>query len=534
MNLHVMYFYMTFIYAYRDVKLENLIFSDEGELSAIKIVDVGSAVKIPSSCRDGVFRDTSVVGTMGYLAPESIQYYDYSRASDIWQAGCVLYSLLSGMSPFSPTDPSQTTHRSYFKTEGVGWETISQDAKRLVKGLLHRNPSYRMTIDQILSHPWMVTEVSNEHLGLDYLTRFKYLALRQQMKSFLHDHNIDLGGSSSEVNRHLDSIIPAFMRQSSSLSTTEGTPSPFKRRKNPTRAQPEMMRDGSWLTQLSPLSTPDGRCVRGKGPMSTPPFRFPLAALELTPQSSPREDPNSPIKSFRCDSTSSCGSGFHPHLSSTRISYETFESIVLNSDLPELATRQMFDMFDKEKKGYLDMKDFLLTMLACRPADYAHTDTQTDAQRASPSPRSPSDGPLQRPSLSGDCAYAEVSDNDDTDVVVSKDFVLAFQESIRPYLSILDLNDTGFVALEDVKVAVSCYFLDVSNPIRMSDLYVHSMSRIEGLIRGLKVTSDGRLSIEEFKKFCDMLLASYSHSTTEGSCESEMDTGEEKKPSGLS
>ena len=34
-------------------------------------------------------------------------------------------------------------------------EKISDEAKDLLKGLLNKNPKKRLTIDQILNHPWL-------------------------------------------------------------------------------------------------------------------------------------------------------------------------------------------------------------------------------------------------------------------------------------------------------------------------------------------------------------------------------------------
>jgi serine/threonine protein kinase len=42
-----------------------------------------------------------LVGTEGFFAPESLSKCEYSRKSDIWQLGCVLYAMLVGYHPFS-------------------------------------------------------------------------------------------------------------------------------------------------------------------------------------------------------------------------------------------------------------------------------------------------------------------------------------------------------------------------------------------------------------------------------------------------
>jgi serine/threonine protein kinase len=99
---------------HRDIKLENLMLihpreedsdSDcDGHLQEtdldpehglrtqqLKIIDYGSMVHLPDT--DRVYHDHTLVGTPGYIAPESVTYLDYSFQSDIWQVGCCLFSL---------------------------------------------------------------------------------------------------------------------------------------------------------------------------------------------------------------------------------------------------------------------------------------------------------------------------------------------------------------------------------------------------------------------------------------------------------
>lgn len=432
---------------------------------------------------------------MGYLAPESIQYFDYSSASDIWQAGCVLYSMLSGLPPFDPQDVQQVTHGRCFAMEGVGWEDISRDAKSLVKSLLVRNPKYRITIEQILEHPWMLNkDVSDKNLGMEYLTRLKHLALRQRMKNFFLENDINLGGDSDAVCRKLDSIIPTFVRKSSSLSTSEGTPSPRKKKKKKeTSFRREdvilsLQGNGEFGESCSTLQqSPD----RSRLSISSTRFRW-NQAIEATACNSSREydtasddddagdagdDPSRGAGGEERGAGES-GPAMRKSLHPSRISFDSFEDIMIASELPELATPQVFGMFDKDQKGCVDMKEFLLTMLAFR-----------------------------------DVKEKGAVSHDSEDGVQNADFQQSFEASIKLYFQIFDLEQTGFVDFHDLKVAVGCFFLDLSSPIRSSsDLYVQGMSRVESLMRGIEVSEDGKISFEEFNKFYNLLLETYNKS----------------------
>ena len=89
-----------------DIKMDNLMFTNMDEMK-IKIVDFGLAV--PLMKRDKHF-DTELHGNKSNLAPESIVAYRrdrmavYSKASDMWQAGFLLYTLLYGVYPFEVED----------------------------------------------------------------------------------------------------------------------------------------------------------------------------------------------------------------------------------------------------------------------------------------------------------------------------------------------------------------------------------------------------------------------------------------------
>lgn len=39
-------------------------------------------------------------GTIAFRAPEMFQHKSYNESIDLWAAGCVLYTMLSGYQPF--------------------------------------------------------------------------------------------------------------------------------------------------------------------------------------------------------------------------------------------------------------------------------------------------------------------------------------------------------------------------------------------------------------------------------------------------
>lgn len=88
---------------HRDIKLDNLIIDPTNGL--VKIIDFGFA----QSCKE---RLKVYCGTPSYMLPELIQKKEYSGAdADLWAAGVVLYTMLTGMLPFRGKDEKEAKRR---------------------------------------------------------------------------------------------------------------------------------------------------------------------------------------------------------------------------------------------------------------------------------------------------------------------------------------------------------------------------------------------------------------------------------------
>ena len=80
---------------HRDLKLENIMMTDQTEQSVPKLVDFGLAKIIgPNEKASEPF------GTLGYVAPEILEKKPYSYSCDLWSLGCIIYALLCSSLPF--------------------------------------------------------------------------------------------------------------------------------------------------------------------------------------------------------------------------------------------------------------------------------------------------------------------------------------------------------------------------------------------------------------------------------------------------
>jgi serine/threonine-protein kinase len=80
---------------HRDVKPENVLISDDGE---VKIADFG----LVRAVAEAKITSTSVIlGTAAYLSPEQVSTGNAGPRSDVYSAGILAYELLTGATPFT-------------------------------------------------------------------------------------------------------------------------------------------------------------------------------------------------------------------------------------------------------------------------------------------------------------------------------------------------------------------------------------------------------------------------------------------------
>lgn len=166
--------------AHRDIKPENLMLDAAANL---KIGDFGLAALFRLQKQEGQRRKcTTVCGSPPYVAPEVLTAapasggYDPDRA-DIWSAGVVLYVLLVGTTPWAAAIDSDLEYREYFpvrstspssaiskKEQGsrrdspAAWDRLGlpADALSMLKCLLKPDPTVRMRVPEIRTHPWFL------------------------------------------------------------------------------------------------------------------------------------------------------------------------------------------------------------------------------------------------------------------------------------------------------------------------------------------------------------------------------------------
>lgn len=133
---------------HRDIKPENFLLVNEEEDAEIKLVDFGMSNFVG---HNGL---NTFAGTPYYIAPEVIRGI-YSKECDIWSLGVLMYFLLSGKQPFYANTANELFQRvlagDYDFSFSI-WDSISGDAKDLIRRMLQVDPDTRININEALKH----------------------------------------------------------------------------------------------------------------------------------------------------------------------------------------------------------------------------------------------------------------------------------------------------------------------------------------------------------------------------------------------
>jgi calcium-dependent protein kinase len=141
---------------HRDLKLENIVWASD---TTVKLIDFGYAQHYIRQPR-GEYTMKMDVGTTYTLSPQVIGG-EYSERTDEWGIGVIAYILLTGgKKPFDADKNNQVREeikRGEYSMHGPEWEGISQQAKDFVKSLLEYNEEHRITAEDALRSPWLMS-----------------------------------------------------------------------------------------------------------------------------------------------------------------------------------------------------------------------------------------------------------------------------------------------------------------------------------------------------------------------------------------
>lgn len=156
---------------HRDLSPENVMIDNDSSL----IIDMGMAIRVPYTDPNNPLEVTDIskgtarrliapqgaCGKLPYMSPEiyrSRHPFD-GGAVDIWTAGTILFCMVTGNRSYQR--PHDTDPQYYWMTHGLrrlvsDWGLdLSEECLHLLENILRVDPRVRLTLDEVLDHPWM-------------------------------------------------------------------------------------------------------------------------------------------------------------------------------------------------------------------------------------------------------------------------------------------------------------------------------------------------------------------------------------------
>jgi serine/threonine protein kinase len=174
---------------HRDIKPENIMLRQENGEKVIKLIDFDTcdeiaprrlSLAVSPSDRPLKRRSTRIIGTLGYIAPESFNG-EYSTASDLFSIGVIFFILMTGDMPFDDAiyhtkagpeeeeddiqvvgSPRARRVASMLTSTQIDWNMSPWPqlpmARDLCQRLLATDPDLRISsCEDALAHPWLAS-----------------------------------------------------------------------------------------------------------------------------------------------------------------------------------------------------------------------------------------------------------------------------------------------------------------------------------------------------------------------------------------
>uniref|UniRef100_A0A8C8SMX6 Dual specificity protein kinase TTK n=1 Tax=Pelusios castaneus TaxID=367368 RepID=A0A8C8SMX6_9SAUR len=152
-----------------DLKPANFLIVD----GMLKLIDFGIANQMQPDVTS-IVKD-SQVGTINYMPPEAIKdmssYGENGKSrskispkSDVWSLGCILYCMTYGRTPFQHiTNQITKLHAIIDPSYEIEFPDIAEkDLQDVLKRCLIRNPKQRISISELLTHPYVHIQTHSE------------------------------------------------------------------------------------------------------------------------------------------------------------------------------------------------------------------------------------------------------------------------------------------------------------------------------------------------------------------------------------
>lgn len=151
--------------AHRDLKPENLLFDENFNL---KIADFGF---VSSKSVNNTYK-----GTPNYMAPEILNKQKYSGNScDLFASAIILFIMVTQRPPHNKASPTDVNYKYIHGNRlDLFWKkydryklNLSEEFTSLINVMMQPTAAHRLSLAEILSHPWMQGETPTHEEVLD-------------------------------------------------------------------------------------------------------------------------------------------------------------------------------------------------------------------------------------------------------------------------------------------------------------------------------------------------------------------------------
>ena len=168
---------------HRDIKPENIVFVEQNNFNALKLIDFGLSIQ------QNARKDNRRVGTPYYMAPEMIKG-NFVYVSDVWSIGVILFIMVTGKQPFRGKSKQEVFERiknGEYDTKSLQRSKCSKEVKDLIKKMLVNEYEKRITVECALEHIWFKQFEIDKKINLvvdqeiiESLKQFQYQNLFQK------------------------------------------------------------------------------------------------------------------------------------------------------------------------------------------------------------------------------------------------------------------------------------------------------------------------------------------------------------------
>jgi hypothetical protein len=196
---------------HRDLKSSNILLSEDASINEhrlsdiiLKLTDFGLARELQKTTNE-----MSAAGTYSHMPPEVIKSSTYSKASDVWSFGVLLWELLTGEVPYKGIDPLAIAYGvAVNKLTLPIPSTCPQIFSDLIHACWHTDPYKRLSFEQIME---CLIEISNSPFATT--PNESFWTMQQDWKTEIQEMFTEIKNRENELRSREEELERISMRQ---------------------------------------------------------------------------------------------------------------------------------------------------------------------------------------------------------------------------------------------------------------------------------------------------------------------------------